>query len=159
LRPAVADDLGFLREMLYEAAAWEPTQSRPPIEAVLAHPGIVVYLEAWPRDGDYGLVAEEPAAPPLGAAWWRHFKAEHHGYGFVSETIPELCLAVRLEARGRGIGSALLAALLDEAHARELPALSLSVSERNPALRLYERAGFACVGRVGDSWTMVCALE
>ena len=65
-------------------------------------------------------------------------------------TIPELTIAVRPGERGRGIGSALLTALLDEARARELPALSLSVSERNPALRLYERARLRMRGALGD---------
>jgi hypothetical protein len=37
----------------------------------------------------------------------------------------------------------------------EYDAVSLSVSDGNPARRLYERAGFVAVATTGDSTTMV----
>jgi GNAT superfamily N-acetyltransferase len=48
------------------------------------------------------------------------------------------------EAQGKGIGTALLQALLDRAFARSLP-VRLRVLRVNPARRLYERLGFAAV--------------
>jgi GNAT superfamily N-acetyltransferase len=125
---------------------------------VLADPSISVHLADWPREGDHGLVAEEATAPPIGAAWWRRFTAERRGHGFVSETIPELTIAVRAGECGRGIGSSLLNALLDEARARDLPALASACPSGTRRDGWYERAGFACVERVGESWTMVYGL-
>jgi RimJ/RimL family protein N-acetyltransferase len=78
----------------------------------------------------------------------------HPGYGFVDESTPELGIAVSPEVRGRGIGRALLASLIEHARAAQLPALSLSVESDNPALRLYERLGFEKVGRVENAWTI-----
>ena len=53
---------------------------------------------------------------------------------------------VRPEARGRGIGRALLSALIDPARANGLDHVSLEVLVRNAdARRLYERLGFAAV--------------
>lgn len=46
--------------------------------------------------------------------------------------------------RGRGVGSALLAALTAEAEAAGKP-LTIHVERFNPALRLYQRLGFAAV--------------
>lgn len=43
------------------------------------------------------------------------------------------------EARGRGVGTAVLAALLD--HVRERRGVGVWASVRVPAIRLYERAG------------------
>jgi ribosomal protein S18 acetylase RimI-like enzyme len=61
--------------------------------------------------------------------------------------------------RGRGIGTVLLRRLLIEA-ARESDAVSLSVSESNPALRLYERFGFVVVEEPGGgSVTMLKRLS
>lgn len=53
-------------------------------------------------------------------------------------------LAVRAEARGRGVGEALVTACVERARARKLRALVLSTQHRMlPAHRLYERLGFA----------------
>lgn len=52
-------------------------------------------------------------------------------------------------AQGRGIGGALLRALLDEA-GRAGVAVTLSVLKVNRARRLYERLGFVVTGEAGD---------
>lgn len=57
------------------------------------------------------------------------------------------------EYRGRGIGTALLAQLI-RAVEGVYENISLSVTEGNPALRLYQRLGFEVCGREGDSITM-----
>jgi ribosomal protein S18 acetylase RimI-like enzyme len=54
------------------------------------------------------------------------------------------------EARGRGIGAALVAEVIAWARGRGLRRLLLDVGAHNaPALRLYERAGFAPTGAMG----------
>jgi len=64
IRPANPDDVAFLKKMLYEAARWNPDWPREPIEEVLADPILVRYHQGWGREGDGGVVAEVPAAPP-----------------------------------------------------------------------------------------------
>jgi ribosomal protein S18 acetylase RimI-like enzyme len=61
--------------------------------------------------------------------------------------------------RGQGVGTRLLQRLLDTAVADRVPALSLSVESDNPAIRLYERVGFARVGAAGDSVTMLHVVD
>lgn len=51
-------------------------------------------------------------------------------------------------ARGAGAGTAALELLAGELRARDVHALHLQVSADNPALRLYERAGFVRAPRV-----------
>jgi ribosomal protein S18 acetylase RimI-like enzyme len=52
-------------------------------------------------------------------------------------------MAVEPELRGKGVGTALLAAAENEARGRRLPYISLMVTQENePACRLYERAGY-----------------
>ena len=69
--------------------------------------------------------------------------------------MPGLGIGVSPAFRGRGLGTALLAATVELAREQGVAALGLSVSERNEvARRLYERAGFAVVGREGDGLTM-----
>ena len=65
-----------------------------------------------------------------------------------------LTLAVRPEARGRGVGSRLLATFLTEAAARGAARAFLEVAADNAvARRLYARHGFAEVGRRRDYFT------
>jgi ribosomal protein S18 acetylase RimI-like enzyme len=152
-RPATADDFPFLATMLGEAAVWRPDKPTPTADEVLADPRYAMYLAGWPRQGDDGIVAEQDG--PLGAAWYRTYTAEHHGYGFIAEDVPELSIAVVASHRREGIGRRLLVDLIDASVARGHPALSLSVNRDNPARGLYESVGFVPVEQRASSWTMV----
>ena len=157
IRVATAVDEIFLREMLYHSLH-VPEGDVPFPRDVLDAPEIARYVEGWGRPGDLGFLAYE-ASPgtEVGAVWMRCFTAEHPGYGFVGPTVPELGMAVLPDHREKGIGSALLHRLLEEASA-SYSAVSLSVSAGNPARRLYERSGFEVVGSDGSSLTMVRPL-
>ena len=156
IRPAGAEDFEFLVCMLGQAVAWQAGDSAPSHDVVLATPGLAHYIDAWPRAGDHAVIASDES--PVGAAWWRRFSAEDPGYGYVADDIPELAIGVRPASRGRGVGTALLATLIVQAEAQGLRGLSLSVNQRNPAIHLYERLGFAPVGTNGDSKTMMLQL-
>ena len=152
-RPAAAEDFTFLATMLGEAAVWRPDKPTPTADQVLADPRYALYLAGWPRQGDYGLVAEQDG--PVGAAWYRTFSAESPGLGFVADDVPELAIAVVASRRHEGIGRQLLSELINASVAQGYPALSLTVAEQNPARRLYESVGFVAVEQHGTSWTMV----
>jgi len=81
------------------------------------------------------------------------------GFGVVSASIPEDTLAVERAARGRGVGTALLTALVSRARRSTYVALSLSVEDGNRAAALYERVGFVRVGRHGTSDAMLLELR
>jgi ribosomal protein S18 acetylase RimI-like enzyme len=156
-RPAGAHDLSFLATMLGESAVWRPDKPTPTAEQVMADPRYARYLTGWPRQGDYGLVAEHDG--PVGAAWYRTFTEASHGYGFVAEDVPELAIAVIASRRHEGIGRRLLVDLIEASLAQGYSALSLSVREDNPARGLYELAGFVLIEKQGTSWTMVRHAE
>ena len=161
-RPADAGDGELLFALLLEAMNWSPDRTPFTVRDVLSRPELAHYVAGWPRPGDAGVVAVAGAAAavddgpeePLGAAWWRHFPADDPGYGFVDPSIPEVSIAVVPERRGGGVGTVLLAALAAEAQRAGLAALSLSVELANPAVRLYERAGYRRVGDDGSAATM-----
>ena len=146
-RPAGAEDFPFLATMLGEAAVWRPDKPTPTGDEVIADPRYAMYLAGWPRPGDYGLVAEQDG--PLGAAWYRTYTEASHGYGFVSEDVPELSIAVIASRRHEGIGRRLLVGLIEASVAQGYAALSLSVNDGNPARRLYESVGFVAVEKHG----------
>lgn len=78
-----------------------------------------------------GTVALELSAKP---------KTKHKGHVIGMYTTPN--------ARGKGVGNAVLQALLTHSHAKkELKSLTLTVTENNaPAINLYSRFGFASFG-------------
>jgi len=140
IRRGGAQDLRFLRDMLHHAYYWR--------ERV---PGSLVsrYVRGWGRPGDTAVIALDGGFP-VGAAWFRVFKADEPGYGFVDEQTPELAIAVVPSQRGKGVGEQLLLALIDRAREAGYTSLSLSVEPGNPARKLYERHGFEVVGTLSD---------
>ena len=159
VRRAVASDLPFLAEMGWHAANWRPGAAPPPADDVLlAEDRLGRYLAGWGRPGDGGMVALDERDEPVGAAWYRLFSRDEPGYGFVSESIPELAIGVRPTARRAGVGTTLLTALTRLAREEGHAALSLSVEPDNPARTLYERLGYRRVGREGGAWTMLLDL-
>lgn len=147
----------FLRDVLAVAADWRPGSPVRSGDAIARDPELGHYVAGWPRAGDLGVVAEV-AGEPVGAAWWRYFDADRPGYGFIAVDIPELTIGVLPGWQGQGVGRRLLTELLQQAQARAIRRISLSVEADNPALALYAELGFVEVFRVDDSPTMVLDL-
>jgi ribosomal protein S18 acetylase RimI-like enzyme len=153
-------DPDFLGEMLYEAVYWrdDGAEERPPLDELLARPENALYLESWGRPTDAAIVVLDRNNEPIGAAWYRRFRADAPGFGYVAADVPELAIAVYPEFRGRRLGSLMLGALIAHARAHDERGLSLSVVADNPALRLYRRHGFEEHTRDGDHITMLLTL-
>jgi len=91
------------------------------------------------RGGSFlAYVPEISASAPVGLVG---------GYEEEPGTVGLISMWVRPEARGHGVGEALIAAVLDWAQARLARSVHLWVTETNkPACRLYERCGFSPTG-------------
>jgi ribosomal protein S18 acetylase RimI-like enzyme len=146
IREATPTDLAFLWEMLWQAAAVDEGMRGFGKEGALARPENQKYLAGWGHPGDAGVIAISESGDPLGGAWYRLFEAHAPGYGFVAPDVPELSIGVSEKARGHGVGSALLEALVSLARQQGFRRISLSVDRQNPAVRLYERQGFRDAG-------------
>ena len=150
IRRGSNQDVRFLRDMLHHAYYWrerEPGEGRGPV---------ALYVKGWGRPGDTALIAVDDGFP-VGAAWYRLFRRDQPGYGFVDEETPELAIAVVPSRRGRGIGDALLKELYARAKAEGHKAVSLAAERDNePLVAYYERKhGFERVHEDGsDSVTM-----
>jgi GNAT superfamily N-acetyltransferase len=112
------------------------------------------YVNNWGRPGDAGLVAWENG--PIGAAWYRLFKPDAPGFGFVDEHTPELTIAVVPSRRGGGLGGDLMQALLDRARLEGYRSISLSAEKG--MTKLYERHGFRAVEEKDGTVTMKADL-
>jgi ribosomal protein S18 acetylase RimI-like enzyme len=150
IRRGGPQDVRFLRDMLHHAYYW---REREPGEG----PGpVALYVKGWGRPGDTALIAVDDGFP-VGAAWYRLFRRDQPGYGFVDEETPELAIAVVPNRRGRGIGDALLTELYERAKQDGYTAVSLAAERDNqPLVSYYEQKhGFERVHEDGsDSVTM-----
>ena len=162
IRPLQPNDEPFVWDIAWEYLAMNPERRARGRDAVMALPQVCRYHVGLGRPGDAGVVAVTTDGDRLGVAWYRLFSAEEPGWGFIAADIPELAIFVVAEERGRGVGSALLDALLGLAWEQGHRALSLSVNRQNPARRLYERKGFRDAGvseATAGSVIMIAHLE
>ena len=152
IRPLLSEDEPFLWEVLYQALHVPDGQAALPREVVHL-PELARYVQDWGREGDCGFLASDAATDqPVGAVWLRWLIGENKGYGYVDNDTPELSIAVLPDYRGRGVGTELLTCLI--ASMSDHSSISLSVSEDNPALRLYQRFEFVVVSKSPGSLTM-----
>ncbi|WP_174274325.1 GNAT family N-acetyltransferase [Sphingomonas bacterium] len=124
--------------------------------------------EAWTRGQCLGILS----LPDVWLTLARREDAGICGFTLARRTFDEaelLLLAVDPPARGRGIGRALVERCARDAAQRGALKLMLEMRDGNPAVALYEKAGFAIVGRrkayyrgqagrLHDALTMRCAL-
>ena len=145
--------------MCYEAIYVPEGEMKPPKEVIMSNKDILKYVKYFGCiSSDRGIGALDEKGELVGAAWYRLFDSDSKGYGYISDNIPEVSMAVKADFRGQGIGTKLLQNLISKARDEEYSALSLSVDPINPAVRIYERLGFKRVGECGTSWTMKLEL-
>jgi ribosomal protein S18 acetylase RimI-like enzyme len=138
IRKVTAADVPFLERMML-LAGFPPDGPLPSDARSMPH--VRRFVEAWGRGGDVGVVALDGTGRRLGAAWARLLE-DPLLVDRVGVPVAEVAIAVESRARGRGAGTSLLRALEHAAAAAGHRELSLTVSSRNPAVRLYERAGY-----------------
>jgi GNAT superfamily N-acetyltransferase len=138
VREVIAEDWEALRDIRLEALRNAPEAFGSTYEREAA------FAEAdWQRrisrGGNFlGYLPEASASSPAGLIG---------GYQEDPDTVELVSMYVRPPARGRGVGEALIAAVIDWAAARNASSVHLWVTETNkPARLLYERCGFTPTG-------------
>lgn len=144
----------FLNDMLY-MAIYVPEKEPAFSRALIDTPELRKYKENFgSRQLDLAIEARL-GKEKIGLVWGRVFSAVRPSYGFISEDIPEISMAVKPDFRRRGVGSYLLAKIASDYQKKGVRAISLSVDHRNPARELYKRFGFEYFSKEGSSITMV----
>lgn len=156
LRPLKQEEYSLLEDFLYDAI-FVPVGEEVLPRSVLLEPSIQNYYQDFGRAHDYCLVAEQEGKL-LGAVWARVLSGPVKGYGYVDEHTPELAISVQNEFRGKGIGTALLRAMLDLLQRAGYGQTSLSVQKENPAADLYKRLGFTTLEEKDEDYLMLYAF-
>ena len=129
IRPATDDDRrGMALAFAAVAEERDGIASEPPVD-------VEARAASWKLEGTFVAVADGEVVGSI------HLDDSGHGYA-------EIGMAVVREWRGRGVGSALLAAGIEWARSRGLHKLSLGVFPHNAAgIALYRKFGFVEEGR------------
>ena len=154
IRPMRPEEYPQLKDFLLDAIFLRPGEATPTTQ-VAELPALRIYWERFGREASDCALCAERSGETVGAVWLRTIR----GYGYAGEGIPELSISVKSPFRNRGIGTALLAAMLAQAKERNIAAVSLSVQRDNPALRLYLRAGFRMLREDGRECVMLFSAE
>lgn len=151
LRPQTEGDLPFLRR-LYVSLRWEEVSRVPHWDDAMRlafledqHARQHHHYTTHYSRSDF-LIVERDGAPVGRLALDR---------GHASD-LRVVDIAFLPEARGQGLGTALLSAAQEEALA-DGKGVSIHVEGENPARRLYARLGFRDVGQNGPYWLMAWA--
>lgn len=132
--PAIAGI--YAHHVLYGTASYE---TEPPDPAEMARRMDRVLGSGWPW-----LVAQQADGSLLGYAYATQFR-DRAAYRFVCED----SIYIRNDARGHGVGKALLAALVDACTAAGFRQMVAVIGGAEPASEaLHARLGFAVAGRL-----------
>lgn len=155
IRGLRAEETPLLETFLYEAI-FIPEGVTPPPRSIVRDPSLSCYIAAFGSGVcDHALVAVLQDDTVAGVVWTR-LLADHAPF---ASDVPTLAIAVLPAHRGQGIGSALLHAMLRTLARHGWQRVALSVQKANPALRLYQRAGFTTAQDNGEELVMVREAE
>lgn len=128
IRKMLPEEYPLLSDFLYEAIFQRDETNLLP-RSVIDDPALRVYIEDFGSKDDDICFCAVNDDKPVGAAWVRNIS----GYGNIGAQTPELAISMYKEFRGKGIGTAMLEALLEYMKCAGYEKLSLS--------ELWEKAG------------------
>ena len=137
IRPLRRDETGVLKDFLYEAI-FVPEGMEPPDRDILEKPELRVYMD--------GRV--------VGAVWTRIMD----DYGHVDDETPSFAISLYKAYRGQGIGTQLMAKMLDLLKQQGYERASLAVQKANYAVKMYRDVGFKTVDENAEEFIMGCEL-
>lgn len=155
IREIHSDEIPLLTDFLYEAI-FQPKGVPKAPRTILQEPMIWAYIDKFgTRPGDFCRVAVADGMI-VGAAWSRLGCS----YGKMDENTPELAISVYSEYRSKGIGSRLLASLLETLKANGYDKVSLSVDRTNNcAVKMYRKYGFEIIAKREHDYLMIKPLN
>ena len=81
------------------------------------------------------------------------------GFGSVDDSTPEIAISLLPEARGKGIGTELMRAMIRYLRVQGYEKTSLAVQKENYALKMYKKVGFEIVAENTEEYIMIHKLE
>lgn len=143
-----------LDDFIYEAI-FIPEGVAPPPKSIIEQPDLQVYIRDFGKEKDDICFVAEADNKIVGAVWVRDMP----DYGHIADGVPSFAISLYKEYRNFGIGTELMATMLDELRQRGYEKTSLAVQKANYAVRMYKKAGFEIIDENEEEYIMVCNLK
>ena len=154
IRDMRPEEYPLLETFLYEAIFQRDPADLLPRD-VIYRPELYVYIDKFGTKPDDRCLCAERDGRVIGAVWTRIIPA----YGHVDDRTPEFAISLLPEARGQGVGTALMRAMLNRLRQDAYAQTSLAVQKDNYALRMYCNVGFHTVDENEEEYIMICDLS
>lgn len=151
IRPFEENEYPLLEDFLYEAIFVPEGVAQPPRE-IIEKPELQVYIKDFGRNYSDIALAAEVGGKIVGAVWGRIM----NDYGHIDDDTPSLAISLYGEYRGKGIGTALMRAIIAAYAQSGFKKLSLAVQKANYAVKMYEKVGFKTVSENDEEYIMLC---
>ena len=146
-------EISVLDDFLYEAI-FLPDDSIVLPRNIIEKPELQVYIENWGKPDDLCLVAE-CENKIVGAVWTRIM----NDYGHIDNQTPSLAISLYKNYRNKGIGTAIMEAILRLLKSKGYSQVSLAVQKENYAVKMYKKVGFKIVNQNSEEYIMLCTLQ
>lgn len=143
-----------LDDFIYEAI-FIPEGVAPPPKSIIEQPDLQVYIRDFGKEKDDICFVAEADNKIVGAVWVRDMP----DYGHIADGVPSFAISLYKEYRNFGIGTELMATMLDELRQRGYEKTSLAVQKANYAVKMYKKAGFEIIDENEEEYIMVCNLK
>ena len=154
IRPLSETEYPVLADFLYEAIFISEGAAPPPRD-IIYKPELQVYImDFGQRKGDIALAAEADGNI-VGAVWGRIM----NDYGHIDDDTPSLAISLYKDYRGKGIGTALMRAIIAAYAEKGCKRLSLAVQKANYAVKMYEKVGFKTVFENDEEYIMTVNID
>lgn len=154
IRKIKTSEYHVLDDFLYEAI-FIPEGIKAPPKEIIQKPELQLYIENFgEKKGDICFVAEAENTI-IGAVWVRII----NDYGHIDDETPSFAISLYREHRNKGIGTALMKAMLDKLKSSGYKQASLAVQKANYAVNMYRNVGFEIVDENDEEYIMVCRLS
>lgn len=148
----------ILEDLLYEAI-YQPDENNLITRNVLKIPEVNAYISNFGKKGDDYCLVAECDGKIAGAVWVRIISDPVKGYGNVDNRTPEFVISLFKEYRDKGIGTLLMAAMIDHLTKSGYKQASLNVKKGNYATKLYKKSGFKIIDENEEDYLMLLKLD
>lgn len=158
IRKMQPEEYPLLEDFLYEAIfVPEGFEGEIPRSVIYDDPKCRAAFEGFGEHADDRALVAVVDGDAVGACWVRTTDE----YGHIDDATPSFSISLYEQYRGKGIGTAMMRAMLEELRDAGYARASLSVQKENPATHLYQRLGFKIIGDGANNteWLMTCDFE
>ena len=155
IREMKQSEYPLLEDFLYHAIFLPPEFEGVLPRSIIHNPDLWRTIDGFGTLKDDCCLVAEAEGRVVGAVWVRIADQ----YGHLDDETPSFSISLRPDWRGRGIGTALMRAMLARLNAAGYPRASLSVQKRNYAVGMYLGLGFEIVAETDEEYIMLHRLS